>query len=159
PAGMVLGASQGQALLDRWRRRDFQWASWDALGRSRRLDDPDAGHLARVLEILDVAAIRRRGFTVVVDACHGAGGRLATALLAAVGAHALVLGGLPDGRYDHPPEPTEQNLRTFAAIVPAVGAAIGFAQDPDADRLAIIDESGRYIGEELTLALAARRRL
>jgi phosphomannomutase len=159
PAGMLLGASQGQALLDRWRRRDFQWASWEALGQSRRLDDPDAGHLARVLEILDVAAIRRRGFKVVVDACHGAGGRLATALLEALGAHALVLGGLPDGRYDHPPEPTERNLRTFAALVPAVGAAIGFAQDPDADRLAIIDESGRYIGEELTLALAARRRL
>jgi phosphomannomutase len=71
----------------------------------------------------------------------------------------LVLGGVPDGRYDHPPEPTEENLREFGAIVPAVGAAIGFAQDPDADRLAIVDETGRYIGEELTLALAARRRL
>ena len=65
----------------------------------------------------------------------------------------------PDGRYDHLPEPTEKNLRAFSAIVPAVGAAIGFAQDPDADRLAVVDEAGRYIGEELTLALAARRRL
>src|SRR5262249_20206019 len=110
-------------------------------------------------DVLDVAAIRRRGFRIVVDACHGAGGRMATALLEALGAHALVLGGAPDGRYDHPPEPTEQNLRTFTAIVPAVGAAAGFAQDPDADRLAIIDGTGRYIGEELTLALAARRRL
>ena len=71
----------------------------------------------------------------------------------------MVLGAVPDGRYDHPPEPTEANLRTFAAIVPAVGAAVGFAQDPDADRLAVVDETGRYIGEELTLALAARRRL
>ena len=159
PGGMVLGASQGQALLDRWRRRDFPWARWDALGRSHRLDDPDSGHLARVLDVLDVAAIRRRGFSVVVDACHGAGGRPATVLLEALGAHALVLGGAPDGRYDHPPEPTEKNLRTFTAVVPAVGAAVGFAQDPDADRLAIVDETGRYIGEELTLALAARRRL
>ena len=66
---------------------------------------------------------------------------------------------MPDGRYDHPPEPTEANLRPFAAIVPATGAAVGFAQDPDADRLAIVDETGRYIGEELTLALAASRRL
>jgi phosphomannomutase len=159
PAGMVLGASQGQALLDRWRRRDFPWASWDALGEARRIDEPDAGHLAAVLEVLDVAAIRSRSYPVVVDACHGAGGRLATALLESLGARALVLGGAPDGRYDHPPEPTETNLQTFAAIVPAVGAAIGFAQDPDADRLAIIDETGRYIGEELTLALAARHRL
>ena len=55
-----------------------------------------------------------------------------------------------------PPRPT---CTSFEALVPAVGAAVGFAQDPDADRLAIIDEKGRYIGEELTLALAATRRL
>ena len=71
----------------------------------------------------------------------------------------IVLGGQPDGRYDHLPEPTEANLKEFSAVVPAVGAAVGFAQDPDADRLAIVDETGRYIGEELTLALAASRRL
>src|SRR5262249_41154680 len=47
----------------------------------------------------------------------------------------------------------------FAAMVADIGASVGFAQDPDADRLAIVDETGRYIGEELTLALAAQRRL
>ena len=52
----------------------------------------------------------------------------------------------PDGLYDHPPEPTEANLSTFSPIVPAVdGSIVGFAQDPDADRLAIMDENGRYI--------------
>ena len=96
---------------------------------------------------------------MVLDACHGAGGRLASRLFDALGVASVVIGGVPDGRYDHPPEPTEANLREFSAIVPAVGAAVGFAQDPDADRLAIVDETGRYIGEELTLALAARRRL
>ncbi len=70
-----------------------------------------------------------------------------------------MLGGEPDGLYDHTPEPTETNLKAFRAFVPAAGAAVGFAQDPDADRLAIVDETGRYIGEELTLALAAQRRL
>jgi phosphomannomutase len=159
PGGMVLGAAQGRALLERWQRRDFRWADWKGLGRARRLDDPDSGHLARVLEIVDVPAIRRRSFRVLLDACHGAGGRLGTSLLQALGARVLVLGSPADGRYDHPPEPTEANLREFSAIVPAVGAALGFAQDPDADRLAIVDETGRYIGEELTLALAVRRRL
>ncbi len=70
----------------------------------------------------------------------------------------LVIGGTPDGLYDHTPEPTEENLRVFSGIVKAAGAAVGFAQDPDADRLAIVDETGKYIGEELTLALAAKRR-
>ena len=95
----------------------------------------------------------------MLDACHGAGGRLGAALLQALGCRTIVLGGQPDGLYDHPPEPTEANLKEFAAVVPAVGAAVGFAQDPDADRLAIVDETGHYIGEELTLALAATRRL
>jgi phosphomannomutase len=158
-AGMVLSKAQGAALLDRWNRRDFRWASWESLGRARTFDDPDQTHLARVLSIVDVAAIRRKGFTVVLDACHGAGGRLGSALLQALGCRAIVLGSQPDGRYDHPPEPTEANLREFSAVVPAVGAAVGFAQDPDADRLAVVDETGRYIGEELTLALAAARRL
>jgi phosphomannomutase len=156
--GMVYSAAQGKALLERWARREFRWARWHALGRMRSLDEPDSCHLTRVLACVDVAAIRRAGFTVALDACHGAGGRMGAELLRELGCHAIVLGGQPDGAYDHEPEPTENNLREFAAIVPAVGASVGFAQDPDADRLAIIDEAGRYIGEELTLALAALRR-
>ena len=158
-AGMVLSQAQGTALLDRWQRRDFAWASWDSLGRIRRLEDPDRIHLDRVLAIVDSAAIRRSGFKVALDACHGAGGRLGTAMLQALGCRTIVLGGEADGRYDHPPEPTEANLKEFSAVVPVVGAAVGFAQDPDADRLAIVDEHGHYVGEELTLALAAVRRL
>src|SRR5262249_20631143 len=159
PEGMVLGAAAGRAVLERLGPRWFGWAGWDAQGRVRHLDDPDAVHLNQVLKIVDVAAIRRRKFSVVLDACHGAGGRMGAALLRALGCELVVLGGVPDGRYTHPPEPTEANLQSFAAIVPATGAAVGFAQDPDADRLAVIDETGRYIGEELTLALAILRRL
>jgi len=158
-AGMVLSQSQGRSMLDRWQRRELRWATWESLGRARTIEDPDRGHLAFVLGIVDTQTIHRRGLKVVLDACHGAGGRLGAALLQALGCRTVVLGGEADGRYDHPPEPTETNLSEFARVVPAVGAAIGFVQDPDADRLAIVDETGRYIGEELTLALAALRRL
>jgi phosphomannomutase len=158
-AGMVLSPKQGQAMLDRWQKREFRWAAWDALGRRRVIEDTDGGHLAAVLSIVDSAAIRSRGFRVVLDACHGSGGRMGRSLLEALGCRALVIGGEPDGRFDHPPEPTEVNLHEFGALVPAAGGSVGFALDPDADRLAIIDEKGRYIGEELTLALAATRRL
>jgi phosphomannomutase len=159
PEGMVLSPARGREVLERLKRREFGWAHWDALGRVRELEDPDRAHLNQVLKIVDVGAIRARKFSVVLDACHGAGGRLGASLLRALGCQAVVIGAVPDGRYDHPPEPTEANLRAFAAIVPATGAAVGFAQDPDADRLALVDETGRYIGEELTLALAAKRRL
>jgi phosphomannomutase len=158
-AGMVLGPIEGRTLLDRLEARSIDWASWDSLGEIRTLEKPDGNHLALVLATVDAAAIRARRFVVALDACHGAGGRLGEALLRALGCEPIVLGALPDGRYDHPPEPTAANLERFSAIVPALGASVGFAQDPDADRLAIVDETGRYIGEELTLALAAFHRL
>jgi phosphomannomutase len=66
-----------------------------------------------------------------------------------------VLGGTPDGRFEHPPEPTAENLSTVAAAARKMQADVGFCQDPDADRLALIDEAGHYIGEEYTLALCA----
>jgi phosphomannomutase len=160
PAGMVLGPEAGRAVVDRFERKDLPWAAWDRLGRAETPGSIDfAPHLDPILALVDVEAIRRARFKVVLDACHGAGGPLGAELLRRLGCEARVLGGIPDGLYDHTPEPTEANLREPAAIIPAVGAAVGFAQDPDADRLAIIDENGRYIGEELTLALAARRRL
>jgi phosphomannomutase len=159
PEGMVLSPAQGRDVLARFQRREFAWAAWDGLGRTRSLEDPDATHLNAVLKTVKVDAIRRLAFPVVLDACHGSGGRMGSALFRELGCKAVVLGAEPDGRYEHPPEPTETNLTAFTAIVPAAGAAVGFAQDPDADRLAIVDENGRYIGEELTLALAAQRRL
>lgn len=159
PGGMVLGPIEGRAMLDRLESRSLAWASWDGLGRVRPIDEPDGRHLELVLATVDVGAIRSRKFAVALDACHGSGGRLGEALLRALGCEPIVLGGTPDGRYDHPPEPTEANLGRFARLVPALGAAVGFAQDPDADRLAIVDEAGRYIGEELTLALVASHRL
>jgi phosphomannomutase len=159
PEGMVLGPEQGRALLERVERREFGWVGPAHLGKVRELYDPDDRHLARVLDTVEESRVQARRFKVVLDACHGAGGQAAGRLFQALGCKAIVLGGTPDGLYDHPPEPTETNLAGLAAIVPAVGAAVGFAQDPDADRLAIIDEKGRYIGEELTLALAALHRL
>ena len=109
--GMVLSPEQGRAILTRLGRRDFAWAPWDGIGRVREIDDPDADHLAAVLKTVDVEAIRAKGFRVLLDSCHGAGGRLGTTLLNRLGCVPLVVGGFPDGRYDHPPEPTEANLR------------------------------------------------
>ena len=72
-----------------------------------------------------------------------------------LGCDVTVLGGTADGRFEHTPEPLAENLTGLCDAVKRVGADVGFAQDPDADRLAVVDNDGRYIGEELTLALAA----
>ncbi len=171
PGGMVLGPREGRELLDRLARRDFPWVRWDHLGRVRMsgpgdgrdrgpTEDPFLGHIEAVLKIVNAPEIARRRFKVVLDSCHGSGGGLAADLLSKrLGCELTHLGRQPDGRYDHPPEPTEANLRDLSFTIGKSNADVGFAQDPDADRLAIIDEHGRYIGEELTLALCARHRL
>jgi phosphomannomutase len=79
--------------------------------------------------------------------------------LDALGCRTVVKGGRPDGNFEHPPEPLADNLQTILPLVAREQAGAGFVLDPDADRLAIIDETGRYIGEELTLALAVSCRL
>ena len=108
-----------------------------------------------MLAIVDVERIRARRFHVVLDANCGAGAVVGGPLLDALGCDVQLLGGEPIGRFLHEPEPTQTNLKEVCQIVAGKGADVGFCQDPDADRLAVIDASGRYIGEEFTLALCA----
>ncbi len=115
--------------------------------------DPTAAHVRLVTGLVDVAAIRRRRPRVWIDCGHGAGSRVALPLLAELGCDVVAVGTEPDGRFEHEPEPTAENLADLLPAIPAAEAAVGFFQDPDADRLAIADASGRYLGEEATLAL------
>jgi phosphomannomutase len=90
---------------------------------------------------------------VLLDSNHGAGSVLGRRLLTELGCEVTLVGGTPDGQFAHPAEPTEANLRDVLRQVTDVRADIGFCQDPDGDRLAVIDQTGRYLGEEYTLAL------
>ena len=112
-------------------------------------------HLKRVLDHVDVLGISSKRFKVVLDSVNGAGCVVTATLLSKLGCQVVHLNGTPDGQFAHEPEPTEKNLTGLAAEVKRQRAVCGFAQDPDADRLAIVDENGVYIGEEYSLVLAA----
>lgn len=112
-------------------------------------------HIARVLGIVNPLPIRNKGFRVVLDSINGAGCEAGSKLLELLGCEVLHLNGEPTGNFAHPPEPKEENLIGLCEAVDKFDADVGFAQDPDADRLAIVDETGRYFGEEYTLVLAA----
>ena len=154
-AGAVLNAAQGEELLHILNNKSFKLVGWEKLGTVEVLNNAAAPHIERVLSLVDVAAIRSRRFKVVLDCNHGSGGVATPQLLEALGCEVTVLGGTPDGCFEHVPEPIEANLTGLCDVVKQLGADVGFAQDPDADRLAIVAETGRYIGEELTLALCA----
>ena len=151
--GCVIDAEAGEKVLGRYREAGSRWARYDRIGACRHLDDTVGAHCSRVLSTVDVARIRDRRFRVLLDSNHGAGSFVGRRLLDELGCCVTVVGGEPDGCFEHPAEPTESNLRSVCAQVTDLQADIGFCQDPDADRLAVIDETGRYIGEEYTLAL------
>jgi phosphomannomutase len=153
--GAVFDEGRGKSLLALLGQESFELSPWNSIGRTEGRPDAGDAHLAKVLALVDVEAIRRRRLKVVLDCNHGAGSVLGPRLLEALGCDAMVLGGTPDGVFEHPAEPLKENLVGLCEAVRRRGADVGFAQDPDADRLAIVDNRGRYIGEELTLALCA----
>ena len=133
-------------------------AGWDGVGTVR--EDPHAveRHLELVLQLpyIDVAAIRARRPHVALDCVRGAGGVAIPPLLERLGCRVTAIHLEPDGRFPHEPEPIPQNLAELGDLVRSSGADIGMAVDPDVDRLALVDETGRPIGEDYTLAFAVR---
>ena len=162
--GRVLPARVGLKVLERYRQiqRDAAVAGWvgvDRVGQRHRVVDPHQAHLDRVLATVDVEGIRSKGLRVLVDSNHGAGSILAGRLLESLGCTYQILGDKPDGKFWHSPEPIVENLGQVGQLVVSGGWDIGFCQDPDADRLAILDERGEYIGEEYTSVLCMQRAL
>ena len=115
-------------------------------------------HVRRTLAVKTVnrAAIKKRKFKVVVDAVNGAGSVALPLLLKKLGAQVVEINCAGDGNFVHEPEPVAKNLGQLARAVRKHRADLGLACDPDADRLALVDENGRPIGEELTLTIAVK---
>ncbi len=156
-AGRVIPAGLGEHVLQQYRTSRPAWVAHDSLGTGELLIDTQSAHLALVLATVQPDRIRERRFRVLLDTNHGAGGPLGRRLLEELGCTVTILGEETDGQFAHTPEPTAENLAGVCSAVTAAGADIGFCQDPDADRLAVIDSAGRYIGEEYTVALCAEQ--
>ncbi|MBS0202604.1 MAG: phosphoglucosamine mutase [Planctomycetes bacterium] len=154
PRGSVFDKALGEKLLSVLESGPV-YRPWNGLGSVESVGTDNSEHLQRVYKLVDVAAIRQRRFKVVLDCNHGSGSVLGPRMLRELGCDVVVMGESPDGQFEHPAEPLKENLTTLISAVVANGADVGFAQDPDADRLAIVDNTGRYIGEELTLGVCA----
>jgi len=140
-------------------------AAWSSLGEPME-DSPRAlaAHPAHVVKLMArlkaAAAIRKARFHVALDSVTSSGFVAAHELLSALGVRVTGVNSdkeLAAGRFPHTPEPTRDNLAGLSTFVRKAKGKVhaGFAQDPDGDRLAVVDELGTYIGEEYTLVLAA----
>ena len=153
PDGCILGEDNARRLLDVYYSGSFKNVSWNDL--IPVIEDFSAGrrHIRTILNHVDVKAIRRRKLHVALDSCNGAGSLVTQELLKRLGCTVVPIHVTPNGLFPHNPEPTFVNVRDLCRKTKSSQAAVGFAQDADADRLAIVDENGKYLGEELTLAL------
>jgi len=156
-SGLFLEAAEGaamRALVE----QGIPYANWDAIGSVTVDDEVAARHIAAVLAIpyVDVAGIRARRFKVALDCVRGAGATVMPALLEQLGCEVVAINLEPDGRFPREPEPIAENLGELEKLVRDSKADIGFAVDPDVDRLALVSDRGKAIGEDYTLALAAR---
>ncbi len=155
-AGRVVPGEFGQRVLDLFRAPADESRIIDVPHRTssvQQLSDVISAHLSAVEGIVDIERVCAQGIRVLFDPNHGAGSVVGSPLLRRLGCRVKLLGGKPDGRFAHTPEPTAENLACISQQVPQAAVDVGFCQDPDADRLAIIDERGRYLGEEYTLAI------
>ena len=156
-SGLFLEAAEGtamRALVE----EGTPHATWERIGRVIEDDGVAARHVESVLAIpyLDAAGIRARKFKVALDCVRGAGATVMPLLLERLGCEVVAINMEPDGRFPREPEPIPENLGELERLVKESGADVGFAVDPDVDRLALVADGGRAIGEDYTLALAAR---
>ena len=152
--GICLNETEAAELLDIYYQGNFRGVSHDKLKPERYDSDAGQRHLNRVLAVTDGEIIRARRPKVVLDSCNGAGSLVTPSLLEALGCDVVKIHCNPGEPFPHNPEPIFIHLGDLCTRVTEVGADIGFAQDSDADRVAIVDENGHFIGEEYSLALA-----
>jgi phosphomannomutase len=156
PGGTFLAPAQSDEVARRAAGGAPAWVTHERVGSAREDDEAIERHRDAILALpgFDRARIAARRFRAAVDGVNGAGSLATPALLRALGCDVETLYCVPDGRFPRVAEPLPENLGALGELVRRTGAAIGFAHDPDADRLAIVDERGEPIGEERTLQIA-----
>ena len=155
PDGLFLGAGQAREMLDIYHQGEYT----KVVGGEMRAVETLAGatdlHVKAVLDALGPLPAGGRRPRVALDSCNGAGSLVGPRLLEALGAEVIPVNVTPDGLFPRPAEPLPENLGELCAAVRGRGADVGFAQDMDADRLAVVNERGEAVGEDNTLVLAA----
>ena len=154
--GLFFNNYERSELLDLYHQSNFRHATNAEIRRvSCDRDTPARLHIERVLSHVNAEAIRRRGFRVALDAVNGAGSRMSCDFLRdTLGCDLHAISVDPEQPFPRTPEPRPDTLGDLSDLVVRTGSGIGFAQDPDGDRLAVVDEAGRVLDNDDVLALA-----
>jgi phosphomannomutase len=156
--GEFISAKEGEEVLQLAEKGKFEYAKVNKLGAYKKSDKYLQKHIDAIIKLplVDVEAIKKKNFKVVVDCVNSTGGLFLPPLLNKLGVNSIVeLYCEPTGDFPHNPEPLPENLSEISAAVKKHNADLGFVVDPDVDRLAIVSEDGEMFGEEYTLVAVA----
>ncbi|HKB66220.1 MAG TPA: phosphoglucosamine mutase [Pyrinomonadaceae bacterium] len=154
PDGLFLGAGSAREMLDIYHQGEYTKVVGAEMRGIEVLSGATDIHIKEILDALGPLPDRSERLRVVLDACNGAGSIVGPKLLKALGAEVFTINDQPNGQFPRPAEPLPENLGDLCNAVKQHRADIGFAQDMDADRLAIVSNEGVPIGEDYTLVLA-----
>ncbi|MEX1011403.1 MAG: phosphoglucosamine mutase [Balneolaceae bacterium] len=152
-----LDEKQGSEVLSLAKERNFDWQEYDQTGSVKDVSDALQHHIRKILDLpwIDPNVIGKARFSVAVDAVNGAGSDAIPALLKALSVKRVeTIHCTPNGRFPHNPEPLPEHLEDICELVQETKCDLGFVTDPDADRLAVVDENGQVFGEEYTQVAA-----
>ena len=155
--GEFLNGTDGEEILKIAESEDLDFVAVDDLGTYTKNNTYLQKHIQEVLnlELVDVEAIKKANFKVVVDGVNSTGGIFIPALLKELNVECVELYCTPNGHFPHNPEPLKEHLTDISNLVVKEKADLGIVVDPDVDRLAIICEDGSMFGEEYTLVACA----
>jgi phosphomannomutase len=153
--GLYLTSVQAEELLDVYHQGQAPRATWDRIPPRVERRDAIDHHLETLSRSFDTEAVRARRLRVAVDCCNGSCAALSPRWLAALGCETLAINDDPTQPFPHVPEPSVAAAAQVRALVRAGSADLGLLHDADGERLSLVDETGRPLSEELTLALAA----
>jgi len=156
--GEFLNAAEGQWILDQAEKNDADYADVNKLGSITTDDSYIQKHIDTILKhpLVDVAAIKKQGYKIIVDPVNSTGALAVPALLKALGiTDVTVINEEVTGKFAHNPEPLPENLTELCHAVEKKKATMGIAVDPDVDRLCFVCDDGSLFGEEYTLVAIA----
>ena len=148
--GSFLESNQYDEFINLFNAENFNYKSWDKLGKLTHDSSAIHDHIQLILEKIDISAIKQSNLNVLIDANNGTGAIADPLLLEKLGINYTILNGEADGKFSHDPEPLKKNLSEIITTLKSGNYDIGFVQDADADRLVILDENGELL-EKTTL--------
>ena len=155
---LFLNELRAEELINIYHEQEFPLVEESEIPEVKKIDDPMKPHYEAIANYINLEKIKNKKYKVAIDCCNGVGAIHSVSFLRDyLGCEVISIFDKPTGAFEREPEPTPESLHALCEAVKQNQCDIGFAQDPDGDRLAIVSENGEPLGEDFTLTLGIQQ--